>query len=769
MQKTARLYPWRITAVIISLFFLCPSASFSSWKIAGQLPVPIGCCYFLNANQGLVGSGFYSTPTPIAIYITNDGGSTWTLAGTPPATGQVTQIAIRPDGTGYASIFSRNNPATNLWKTTDGGYSWKDVSSGSHYGSGFGVRSTGVFSAHWSAPVSPGANSNGVFVMDDADVLITNGPNTGTTGEAWGAYGDSSRHIWYIVAELSRQLLISTDRGVTWKPRFNFGAMMSGGNIPTGEIYGFDDALYVQTEVDGIFKGSMSDTGATWHRIGGPSNVADTRTIYASGCAGQNIIAFDRTGTYWKSEDGGDGTGSTASLKIQHINFQSISTCTNATKKATLTNKGCLPFVISNVSLLNNAAGAFTLLPPIKIPDTLAVGATDTFTVTFDARHIAGSYKAQIRVQGYFEAAFGTAQVGVDSNINLAGSATVEAPKVQISVQEIDFGDVSICANARDSIIRITNQGCDSLEFVSGPSGVDSAFILSNTIFPFILPPDSTLVVDVRFKPFIVGPVASYLVYRIATDGGTTDLKFHIEGNGIPGEGILFYPFQSFDFDTISICALDSVAAFMTNIGCGPLYIDHWTASGPFYLTGDGSLAPGVTIQPGDTIFFRFHPGYAHSSLYKGIDSGRFFVNVTGGSVPNDLLITFKGYIGDGSRVLNASLQKIDFGTTSLCDQKDTGIVLRNTGCDTLTVNDAHISGTGFTISGATFPLIIPPDSIIPIDIFTALDTAGGKLLVEDSLILLSNSDTTFLPIRLSHAYFPHREVGMFLDPTPKA
>src|SRR5207244_3358034 len=114
----------------------------------------------------------------------------------------------------------------------------------------------------------------------------------------------------------------------------------------------------------------------------------DSRTMFVSGCAGQTILAFDNAGGLWKSDDGGDGqlaVSSTIKLQPQPLVFQTISSCLSATKKATFVMNGCMPFVITNVSVINNPAGAYTLLsstktklapPPnvstaLTVPDTL--------------------------------------------------------------------------------------------------------------------------------------------------------------------------------------------------------------------------------------------------------------------------------------------------------------------------------------------------------------------------------------------------------------
>ncbi|MFI5263094.1 MAG: choice-of-anchor D domain-containing protein [Candidatus Kapaibacterium sp.] len=751
-----------LSAALFAVVFL-NSSSFATWKKLATLPAPITACFFLNPSYGVIGTGVYGASNAIGIYITTDGGVTWTLASTPVG-GVVTQIAINPNGTGYASIYSLA-AIVNLLKTTDGGYSWTDISSGSHFGTGVGLNGQ---TAQWVTTGPAATNTNGVFTMPGGNTIITPGPGGGGMGEAWGAYGDSIHKIWYMITELSRQLFISTDLGVTWKLRFNFGSILINGALPTGDIYGSGSSLYIQTDKLGLFRGSINDTGGSWIPIGGPPNVVDSRTIYSSGCSGQNILAFDNTGTLWVSDDGGDGALSlNDSLNIRHIKFPGISSCTNDTKFATITSHGCMPFVITSVSLINNPSGVYTLLPPITLPDTLASGMTDTFYVKFDPKFSPGTYNAQIRVKGYFEAGFGTGTKSVDSIINISGLANVEGPKVQIDYQQIDFGDVGICGGEKDSIFTITNIGCDTLKIETGPGQLDSAFTVINPSLPLSLAPDSVFTIHVRFKPLVAGPVSSDLLYHLSAEGSNRDITFHVQGNGVAGAGLLSFPFSTLDFDTVSICLLDSMPMFFTNTGCGSLVVTKWELIGCF-ITGD-PWKIGSVLLPGDTIHNTIHLGDAHTRYYKGADTGHFFVELLGGQPQENLYISVKGFIGDGSHVLTANSKAIDFGTTSLCEGKDTSIILHNTGCDTLHINDARVSGLGFVVAGYSYPIIIPPDSSTTIRIFTVLDTVGGKTLMQDSLIIVSNSDSSFAPITLSRRVKPVREVGMYLDATSQS
>src|SRR6187431_3032681 len=100
-----------MTGFLLFLVLLIPSIASAGWQQIAKIPAPVGCCFFLNDNVGFAGTGsFEKAPlTPLQIWVTANGGYTWSQASTPSGVGQVTQIVIASNGTGYASIFSPGN------------------------------------------------------------------------------------------------------------------------------------------------------------------------------------------------------------------------------------------------------------------------------------------------------------------------------------------------------------------------------------------------------------------------------------------------------------------------------------------------------------------------------------------------------------------------------------------------------------------------------------------------------------------------------------
>ncbi len=132
--------------------------------------------------------------------------------------------------------------------------------------------------------------------------------------------------------------------------------------------------------------------------------------------------------------------------------------------------------------------------------------------------------------------------------------------------------------------------------------------------------------------------------------------------------------------------------------------------------------------------------------------------------------VHFTVTVTDGTRILSSSLATADFGSVSVCDERDSLLTLSNTGCDTLVITGYGLSGSGFG-TDSKFPIMILPHTDTTIHIFTLLDTAGGKSITTGTLTFNSNSDNTLAPITLRRTFIAsaRRDLGLYLDGTAKA
>ncbi|MEI8133726.1 MAG: hypothetical protein WCH46_01465 [bacterium] len=326
------------------------STSLALWNQVGQFSDPVTCGYFFDRDHGIIGlgdpspGGFnYVGNSPLAIYYTNNGGRNWIAATIPTkGVGRITSISMLNTTVGYASMFSDRY---SLWKTTNGGVSWTDISRGSNellpciYATTKAIVRTVWNGANGGPSMDGGVTfnqvfssgqgySNGIDFTSDNIGVATCGPKGffsngqqvwytrdggiswkqgGDIGESWGVYGIKGTETFLALPEgdatrPTATIMKSVNGGQSWKAVYSFG----GGLNFTGHIAGVGNTTYVQTtsNVNGLYR--SDDAGTTWVPVGGPGNNRDTRFV-VTGCRGEVVYAFDNNGGIFKTDDGGNG------------------------------------------------------------------------------------------------------------------------------------------------------------------------------------------------------------------------------------------------------------------------------------------------------------------------------------------------------------------------------------------------------------------------------------------------------------------------------
>jgi hypothetical protein len=426
--------------------------------------------------------------------------------------------------------------------------------------------------------------------------------------------------------------------------------------------------------------------------------------------------------------------------EINRIKFDIIFNCDHFVDTAiTLTNRGCDTLRITQgPGILPNE---FKLLTPYTLPIVLPPDSSIVLTFRFIPT-AKGTYITQ--------PTFHAEQQGLsqDLSIRLEGISRLGAPLVAVNNSYLSFDTVSTCGFPIDTVITLTNHGCDTLRITQGPGNLPPEFqLLPPFQLPIILPPDSSVVVHFRFAPNKKGNYTARPSFHAEQQGLTQDISVTLEGNGIEEGGLLSYSPKQFSFASLSICAHDSSSGFITNIGCDTISVDGKYFGAIDYSTiglnanGWGVLAPHETFT---------YSVYLNPSQ-KGIRQGYIILTSTNNIGVKKDSIPFTVIVLDGTKILSASQNTLDFGTTSLCAEKDTTFTLRNTGCDTIWVKGYGVSGVGFGVKDSSF--FIPPGQSRNIDVHTVIDTTGHITSNSDQLTIQSDADNPISPITLTRSF----------------
>jgi hypothetical protein len=435
------------------------------------------------------------------------------------------------------------------------------------------------------------------------------------------------------------------------------------------------------------------------------------------------------------------------------ITFGKQSLCNNHLVRDTIriANKGCEALSVKSITLETDAGSkndfTFTTVSNLLLTQS---DSGKIFPVTYFPKN-AGQKTGRIII---------VTSLGRDT-IFLAGIVTANG-SLDLSLSTIKFDTVSTCESLTKTAYLV-NDNCDSVLISEFQSLSQLGFIKISPSFPFALNPGDSLLVTISFTPKQTGSVSDSITFLGKTSSGKNEyLTLVMAGFGESDKGKLLVTPKSFNFQSLSICNHDSASGNISNIGCDSIALDTAKLFGDqdYKLTAN-SLQPTV-LRPNETITYKIYLDPAQKGLRKG------FLVLSSNTIRDSIPLTV--FVTDGTRILSSSVNAVDFGTVSVCDHvRDTMLTLHNSGCDTLRIDALTGLNLGFA-SNTKFPIIILPGKDTTIDIFTLLDTAGGKTSSSATLAFESNSDNTITPITLMQTYSKsgRRDVGYYLDATTK-
>lgn len=306
---------------------------------------------------------------------------------------------------------------------------------------------------------------------------------------------------------------------------------------------------------------------------------------------------------------------------------------------------------------------------------------------------------------------------------------------VKTSLSLVHFGRLTICEGNRDTSIWIRNISCDTIQLS------DLQIQGSGYYFDFngstMLPPESSTVIGVRFVSSSPGSYDGILRFTVNRNGIAQSREVLLKAEVVDSLPQFTLQHSLIFFPDLSICSDDSLDVRLHVVGCDSTRVEFdYVGDDGFTLTG---LSPGLFGAVDSAVQkIRLNP------VRKGLRTGTLKVRATrlkDSLIVFDTIISVSANITDGSRALAVSTDSVDFGTTTICEEREWIVNLLNTGCDTLTLIGASIS-PGFMIPDWVDSIRIPPNGSIPFRISTQLDTSGHPSEIVGSLKFETNGLT---------------------------
>src|SRR5579883_435854 len=752
----------RLAAYIAFIALMAkPVSAQVNWIQVKQFPAADGyvsAMWFFNSQVGVVGFHWnISTSTNGCVQWTTDGGVTWTNSSVPTlnnTTPQITDIWFSDSLRGWLNVSGNLNVGDPcLWRTTDGGKTWKpnpknpsmafghlacvrqtdtalivtgDLGVGlwASTDSGFTwmqhqtLRNNGLaFHGHDVVATEFGQKSSTTFLLSsDGGITWVNSVG-GFQHEGWGVYHipNSSTFIAApedtTVAGVSQRSYIyrSTDEGRDWTRT----------QLPintTGDVEGVEGILYVQNSggisgsTQGLFE--STDGGLTWNSVGGPNQgaadpyrICDTR-FAVTGC-GNIVYASDGSAGLWKTVNA-PGLHLTNKDTLRPMTAM---LCDTTKQLFYLHESNSSSIIIQDIRILDTlrrpfATGAVWVdsLPSpfmsIQVGDSVPFGLAWHPGAMMDS---AASDSATIRVIFYATylvpcvSAPALAYDTVFLHVKLIG--TTAPAEYATKPHAITTDTLPLCI-AVDTTVLLVNQGCDSLTLTKATLAKNN-WTLSNAAgtplkLPLRIGGGDTIRLRLRATPTNAQTLFDSLKVTMHYMGHDTGFGVALRTTAKLSNS-LATP-TTFAFDSVAICdSIDKVITLM-NSGCDTLLIKKADLTDSHFelldTNGKPLQLPLVVVNnpEGRNVLIRFVPGQL------GGKSGNLLLHYHYFGFDSTNAIALSG-TGASTGALSYS-NAMDFSQVAVCGPgyHDSTFTFTNTTCGESILIDSLALPPSFTI-----------------------------------------------------------------------
>jgi len=305
--------------------------------------------------------------------------------------------------------------------------------------------------------------------------------------------------------------------------------------------------------------------------------------------------------------------------------------------------------------------------------------------------------------------------------------------QVTVTPTSISFGNVLV-GNNKSQPATMTNSGGSSLT-VTQVTASGTGFSVSGLSLPLTLAAGQQQAFTVIYTPRAAAASSGNLA--IANTGIASTVNVALTGGG-EYQGALTVSPTSLNFGSVQVGSNQALPETLTNSGGTSITVTQVNVSGSgFSISG---LSLPLTLQVGQNQLFTvtFTPASGGSS------SGNLAIT-SSGSNPN-VNVALSG-TGLTAGALTPNPSSLSFGNVQVGNYQQLNETLTNSGGSNVTISQASISGTGFTMSGLNPPQQLAPGQHISFSVTFTPQTAGNA---SGNISITSTASNPSLAIPLS-------------------
>jgi hypothetical protein len=321
----------------------------------------------------------------------------------------------------------------------------------------------------------------------------------------------------------------------------------------------------------------------------------------------------------------------------------------------------------------------------------------------------------------------------IGSLILLLGMASVSASaaskQLACAPTYLRFGG-TVVGQTETLLLTLTNNGQTSVT-ISGVSVNNSEFTTSSLSLPLALPAGQSVGLSVSFSPTAIGWTEGTV--DISSNASNAALQFEVRGTGVSSEAVAASP-SIVSFGQVPPGTVSTVPVVLTNIRSRSVTLSALQTTGTGFSMSGPSFP--LTLGAGQSVTL----SVAFSPQSAGTVGGSLFISNTGAA----LVIPLTG-TGATAGQLTANPASLAFGSVQAGASMTLTDSLTNTGRTSVTISQATVTGTGFSISGLNLPLVLNPGASVTFSaVFapqSAVNATGGITVASNA----SNSLTVSL------------------------
>lgn len=297
----------------------------------------------------------------------------------------------------------------------------------------------------------------------------------------------------------------------------------------------------------------------------------------------------------------------------------------------------------------------------------------------------------------------------------------------------LNFGSV-VAGSNKTLTVTVNNLGSAAVT-VNSATVSNNAFVVTAPSFPATIDVGKNATLSVEFIPAAAGAFNASISF--SSNASNSSASIPLSGTGI-ADGQLTASPASEAFGSVVVGAQQTLPGSVTNNGGTSLTISQATISGTGY-TLSGITAP-ATLAAGQTA--NFTVTFAPQST--GAASGNITITSNGSNPTLTIPLTATG-VASGQLTSNPSSEA--FGNVTVGSQQTASVTLTNTGGTSVTISQAQVSGTGFSLSGISTPITLSSGQSTNLSVTFAPTASGAG---SGSVNITSNASNPALTIPLS-------------------